>query len=319
MLIRLVSKCIGVVTERCFSVLIFHRVLQQRDPLNPSELDATRFEQIMTMVGREFRVRPLSDLLARCRNGELSAASVAITFDDGYADNAAIAAPILARLGLPATFFVSSGFLDGGRMWNDTIIETVRRWPDPVIDLRDWGLSVYSVTSSEERLAAIDAIIKGVKYKAPAQRADLVEGLSRRLGRPLPLNLMMSSEQVRGLVESGMDVGAHTVNHPILSCASDDQARYEIQQSKRDLEAIAGTPVTLFAYPNGKPRVDYHATHVAMVKEAGFTAAVSTAVGAAGCDVDAFQIPRFTPWATNQQRFKWQLAANFLRARHQRA
>ena len=72
--------------------------------------------------------------------GRAPARALAITFDDGYADNATVAAPILLRLGLPATFFVATGFLDGGRMWNDTVIEAVAPRRGPVLDLAPLGL-----------------------------------------------------------------------------------------------------------------------------------------------------------------------------------
>ena len=73
----------------------------------------------------------------RLQQGRLPPRALAITFDDGYADNRTVAAPLLERHGLPCTFFVATGFLDGGRMWNDTLIETVRRAPGQTLDLRD--------------------------------------------------------------------------------------------------------------------------------------------------------------------------------------
>jgi peptidoglycan/xylan/chitin deacetylase (PgdA/CDA1 family) len=63
-----------------------------------------------------------------------------ITFDDGYADNVEVALPILLRYEIAADFFVSTGFLDGGRMWNDTVIEAFRATPLDRVDLGDFGL-----------------------------------------------------------------------------------------------------------------------------------------------------------------------------------
>ena len=109
------------------SILIFHRVLAQVDPLFPEEVDAARFDVICGWLRRWFNVLPLDAAVRRLRDGSLPRRAAAITFDDGYADNHDIALPILKKHGLPSTFFIATGFLDGGCMWNDTVIEAIRR------------------------------------------------------------------------------------------------------------------------------------------------------------------------------------------------
>src|SRR5215831_728021 len=111
-------------------VLIFHRVLRERDPLLPSEPDATAFIALVRLLAENFNVLPLSDAVARLYDGRLPHRAVCITFDDGYANNHDIALPILAARNLPATVFVAPAFLNGGRMFNDTIIEALRRAPN---------------------------------------------------------------------------------------------------------------------------------------------------------------------------------------------
>ena len=69
-----------------------------------------------------------------------------------------------------------------------------------------------------------------------------------------------------------MEIGAHTISHPILARTDDVTAEFEIANGKRRLEEITGAPVHLFAYPNGRPTQDYDRRHVAMVKAAGFSA-----------------------------------------------
>jgi peptidoglycan/xylan/chitin deacetylase (PgdA/CDA1 family) len=109
---------------------------------------------------------------------------------------------------------------------------------------------------------------------------------------------------------AGMSIGAHTVTHPILANLDDNTARGEILESKVYLERLLREPVNLFAYPNGKPTRDYTATHVDMIQNLGFEAAVSTAAGVAHLGCDLFQIPRFTPWDRTQLRFGLRLARN---------
>jgi len=112
----------------------------------------------------------------------------------------------------------------------------------------------------------------------------------------LRTDLMMRRDQVRELHRAGMEVGAHTVRHPILMALPPEQAWKEIVDGRDELAAIVDAPVTVMAYPNGRPRQDYAREHVEMVRKAGFRGAVTTAAGAARVGDDLLQLPRFSPW-----------------------
>ena len=295
------------------SVLIFHRVLPAPDALNPGEPDAVRFAAQMSWVREWFNILALDEAVERLRVGELPARALCITFDDGYTDNVTVALPILRRLGLPATFFVASGYLDGGRMFNDTVIEAVRRAPGPRLDLADLGIGTHSIDGEAERRAAIAALLNRLKYRPADERADLADAIAARVGAALPDDMMMTGAQLCALADAGMTIGAHTANHPILARLADDEAVREIEMGRADLEARIGRPVALFAYPNGKPGRDYTAAHVAMVRRLGFTAAMSTAPGAASLGCDPLQLPRFTPWDRSRLRYGLRLAGNLAR------
>ena len=109
------------------SILIFHRVLSMPDPLFPDEMHAQRFNEVCGWLKSWFNVLPLDKAVGHLKAGTLPCRAACITFDDGYSDNYHIAMPILQQHGLPCTFFIATGFMDGGCMWNDTIIEAVRR------------------------------------------------------------------------------------------------------------------------------------------------------------------------------------------------
>lgn len=295
------------------SILIFHRVLPRHDPLNPDEPDTVEFEARMRWVRDWFNVLPLPDAVVRLERGTLPARALSITFDDGYADNEELAAPILQRLGLSATFFVTTGYLNGGCMWNDRVIEAVRACQGAEIDLRSAGLASFSMATPADRRRAVVAILNGIKHLEAEQRQAATEAVVAAAGgRPSPA-LMMTDDQVRNLRRLGMDVGAHTVTHPILTRLSLDAAQREVSEGKARLEAILGEPVRLFAYPNGVPQQDYAAEHALIVRNCGFTAAVSTAWGAARAQSDRFQLPRFTPWDRQRLRFGLRLMANLRR------
>jgi len=284
------------------SILIYHRALAAPDPILHGEIDAVTFERHMALLAAEFNVLPLGEACARLARGALPARAACITFDDGYADNEQTALPILKRLGLQATFFVSTGYSDGGFMFNDGVIEVVRHAPAGTYDLSSLGLGSHCLGDNTSRRAAIDALIGQLKYRPVGERGALVEQLAAAMHSALPKDLMMRSEQIKRLRDEGMEIGGHTVNHPILAVLSEQEARTEIVNGKRRLEEITGTPVTLFAYPNGKPGQDYGARDVRLVREAGFAAAVSTVSGIANCGSDLFQLPRFGPWDRNPRR-----------------
>ncbi len=296
--------------DRGLSIFIYHRVLAEKDPLFPGEVDSADFDRDLRRIGSMFNVIPLLDAVHRTAAGTLPPRAACITFDDGYADNVEIALPILQRHGLHATFFIATGFLNGGRMWNDSVIELVRRAPDGVLDFSGCGRGTYTVTSVSQRQGAIKALIGQLKYLPMAERIDEVNRLTEAAKVGLPNDLMMTTAQVVQLHRARMGIGAHTVNHPILASIDLPSARAEIAEGKLVLEAIIGEKVPLFAYPNGKPGADYRAEHVAVVKDLGFEGAVSTAWGACKGRADVYQLPRFSPWDRTALRFAIRMARN---------
>lgn len=292
------------------STLIFHRVLPAPDPLFPDETDARRFAEVCGWLKSWFNVLPLDQAVTRLKAGTLPARAASITFDDGYADNFEVATPILQRHGLTATFFIATGFLDGGRMWNDTIIETVRGGTSPLLDFSSLNLGRHPVATLAGKRAAITALIDQIKYRPVARRISITEQIARLAPVQLPQDLMMTSLQVKAMHQAGMQIGAHTVSHPILARLDKDQARQEISDSQIFLERLLGERVGLFAYPNGKPGEDYSSETVEVVRSLGFDAAVSTQWGASRLGDDPLQIRRFTPWDRTRLRFGVRMLRN---------
>lgn len=283
-------------------VFIFHRVVATHDPLLPAEPDAGQFDWMVRFIARNFSVLPFGDAVARLGRGELPAAAAAITFDDGYHDNYSVALPILQRYGVAATFFIATGFIDGGRMWNDDIIAAVRA-SNGVVDWSEDGLGRHDLSSPAARHACLNAVLGRLKYFPHGQRGEIAQRIARRSGVAPESALMMCSAEVRALRAAGMEVGAHTRSHPILSMVDDDQAWAEIAGGKADLEAMLGESVDVFAYPNGNPQRDLSAVHVDMIRRAGFRAAATTASGVGRQGGDPLLIPRFTPWDRSPFRF----------------
>lgn len=288
-------------------ILIFHRVLPHRDALFPDEIDVETFDWQMRLLVEQYKPLPLLDALRLQRKGKLPAGSVCVTFDDGYADNLTHALPVLQRYGVSATLFVATGYIGGGIMFNDAIIESVRRTEARHWDLGALGLGQYSLSSLEDRRKTIGELIRQIKYLPYERRLPLALEIAKLAQVRLPDDLMLDLPQLRQLA-AGMDIGGHTVGHPILARVDDATAKHEIGEGRQQLQEWLRLPVPLFAYPNGRPGQDYLAQHPGIVRDAGFEAAVSTAPRVCKPADNMFELPRFTPWDRSPLKFSVRLA-----------
>jgi peptidoglycan/xylan/chitin deacetylase (PgdA/CDA1 family) len=225
-----------------------------------------------------------------------------------------VALPILKELGIPATVFVATGFLNGGRMFNDTVIEAVRNLPTGFLELDRLGVEgvqgQYEIAGDADRASLIARLLPHFKYAEPGRREEMLAHFLELAQADLPDDLMMTDEQVCDLRDGGMEIGAHTVTHPILANLAEDRAADELRESKNRLETITGDKITLFAYPNGRLGEDYTERDVRLVRDVGFRAAVSTQPGVAGPTSDPYQLPRFTPWDKTTFRFLARMGMN---------
>lgn len=295
-------------------ILMYHRVLRASDPFHAGDVDAGIFDRQLTLLKRFFTVLPLPDAAERLARGELPRRSVCITFDDGYADNVEVALPLLQRHGLSATFFIATGYLDGGRMWNDTVIESISSATTESLDLQSIGLGAHRLEGQDSRQKTIKDLLARLKYLPPREREEQCAAIAAIVGQRLPDNLMMTTQQLLRLHHAGMDVGAHTVTHPILARVSDEESRQEIVGSVQNLRDRLGAPIVSFAYPNGRPTRDYTRRDVELVRQAGVKVAVSTAWGHADARMDRFQLARIAPWEKTTLRFGVRIAHSYFAA-----
>ncbi len=297
-LIRRAGDAIALAGRRNrFCVVNYHRILAGPDPLLESEPDVVTFRWQMALLARCFNVLPLSAALKALDADTLPPRALCITFDDGYRSVHDLALPVLQEFDLPATVFVTSGHVGERDMWNDCIIEAVQQLPAGQLDLHHLGLGSYSLRDFAARKATLARLIEDSKYLPAPARLALVEELTGQLGEGAGAKgLMLSKEMIVNLDRHGIEIGAHTVSHPILTSLDDTAAHGEIVGGKEQLEAVLGKPVQLFAYPNGKPRKDFNDRHAAMAREAGFTAAFTTVPGAITRKDDRFALARSRPW-----------------------
>jgi peptidoglycan/xylan/chitin deacetylase (PgdA/CDA1 family) len=219
------------------------------------------------------------------------------------------AAPILARYGLPATIFLTTGCI-GTReiLWFDRLalaLKTTRQ-----TELCVEGAPALSLGSTADRLRALRLALGHLKGLPDAGRRKTLEQWLHELGGgPIdsPKRLMLSWDEVGVLQGLGFSVGAHTVSHPILSRLSPEDARREINDSKVAIERALGARPRAFAYPNGGAE-DVNELTVRLVREAGFTCAVTTRRGLNTSSTPLLELRRGGPWERHLPTYALKLA-----------
>jgi peptidoglycan/xylan/chitin deacetylase (PgdA/CDA1 family) len=295
-----------------FQVLTYHRVNDERDPFFGA-VPTDVFERQMAYLARHYRVLTVEELVERMRDHRLPRNAVAVTFDDGYRDTLTHAAPILARYGLPATIFLATGFIGTGEVpWVDRLALALRT--TTAASVTPPGGGALRLTDTAARLRALEATLVALKRLAEADLRRTVDDLVERLGVPDAAclkGLMLTWDDVHALAGLGFSIGAHTVNHPILSRVAPERAWSEITGSRTMIASACGRTPTAFAYPNGRPE-DYTETVTRMVREAGFTCAVTTRFGVNRRQTSPYELRRGGAWEHHLPTFALKMAVYHL-------
>jgi peptidoglycan/xylan/chitin deacetylase (PgdA/CDA1 family) len=238
------------------AVLFYHKV--QRRPTGlwgEPALCVEAFDQQMAHLARHYEVLPAARLVdAVERRRTMPARSVVITFDDGYRNNLILAAPVLRRHRIPATLFVSTGLVGSRQwMWAYELEEMLLRFPPEEVG-RAAGDPVVAAICRHggPRLTLVVACAEYLKTMPNAARLRVMDSLRGRL--PVEIddeNRFLSWDEVRELRSYGVEIGGHTVNHPVLLRVPFDEAEREVASCRERIADELGVSPTLFAYPNG--------------------------------------------------------------------
>jgi len=292
------SQAVGLLSmlerrlTRGLTVLMYHRVLpdeQCRELAFPSlVMPASAFRAQLEWLAGNAQVLPLGSALALEGTPASDLPRVAVTFDDGYADNAAVAAPIAEACGLRLTFFVTTDFVGAGRaLWFDRAHALLTRtgmarrlgaWeaagihgPAPV----DPAPGTWIQRLKYVPLPGREAFLVALQQRAPA----LAEN-----DAPAP----MSPEDVRALARAGHEIGSHGTGHSVHTTLADEELRHELEHSRSVLQEWIGAAPTGLAYPNG----DHDERVRAAVRAAGYAWACTTRSGLHRPGDDPMRIPR---------------------------
>jgi len=255
-------------------ILMYHRITDFPEKGGiPIEL----FKQHVDLIRKEFEPMTLSELLTAKEQSTIPENAVVVTFDDGYADFAEKAFPILAAAKVPATLFVTTGFVNGDIwLWPDQIRYLITHTSVPELKLSAIP-QTFDLTSSRTEVWSV--VANYCLTVSNENKTAIIEEMSRRLEVPLPQKAPEGYEaaswtQIKKMVAQGLDVGSHSTSHPILTKLCNRDLVLELQSSKKNLELETGKLIDIFCYPNGTV-YDFDKNVKRLLEEVGYKYGVS--------------------------------------------
>lgn len=289
------------------TILAFHGLSENEG--DPAVLDwslhlpVVVFHNICALLASDYRVISLADLVEARTNGtSLPSNAVVITFDDGYVSNYKLAYPILRKFDLPATIYVTTGFLDGEDiLWFQRVDLALSCTQKQIIDWKINGKKLCLILDTRERRQ--QSLVRLMPELKELQDTDLlyeVDRLEEALETRTPVNEKlphlvrpMNWDMVREMSASGyVEIGGHTHTHPILARCDAISMRAEIFTCRARIRDELGKQPAAFAYPNGGAD-DFNRESMMLVREAGFTSACSSINARVDSHVSLFQLPRY--------------------------
>lgn len=280
---------------------MYHRIDEETfDPWGLA-VSPARFEQHVAWIAANRSALPLADFARRHRDGTLPADAIAVTFDDGYACFADIAAPLLERSGIPATVFIPAALVERGRpFWWDELQSIVLSHGDDRIEF-DGASVVLGAKEPQDaewqpgasprtvRQKGFDRLWAALRERPPAaldQAMDELRAQCPHAAANAPA--LMSAHHVRATASDTIDIGSHALTHPWLTSLSSAEKAREIGDSVERCAKLAGSPPATFAYPYG----NFDAESAGLAKAAGFECACATIPTSIRRNSDPFALPR---------------------------
>lgn len=271
-------------------ILLYHGVTDSKsigiENFSKKHINATIFEKQMKWISENKNVVSI-------RNIKDKPNSVAVTFDDTFKNIHDVALPILKKYNIPATFFITTNFIDSKKYF----------WVDELEHMINFSIKnkikvdgkVYNVVDDTSKIATLSEIKYKLKNSIPSDRDLFLKKIKSQTGWNDNVVIdnykMLTSDDVKNLDNYPMyEVGGHTVNHEILSYLTDNELEYEISECIKTLENIVGRKIDLFSYPEGQEH-HYNKKVINCLKDNGITISPSAIDGFLG-DEDEFNYRR---------------------------
>jgi len=262
-------------TKSQIAILMYHRVCRSVSDFFLQSLTPEDFEKQISYISKNFRALSLSDLVkSLCSLAPPPRKAIVITFDDGYKDNYTYAYPILSKYCVPATIFLTTGYIGTGKLfWWDIIGYVAQHTSAKQFTLDGIGKCSFKTESerADTRFRITEKLRVSPEHEKSVAIQKLLDVAEIDISPDLGKDLILSWSEIKEMEEGGITFGAHTVNHPVLTGIPLEIAREEIIQSKVDIERNLHKEVTSFSYPNGL----FNEEIVDIVRNAGFTCATA--------------------------------------------
>jgi peptidoglycan/xylan/chitin deacetylase (PgdA/CDA1 family) len=270
------------------------------------------FEQHIKYLKENYNICSLSDLVESIKSKKILPKSVAITFDDGYADNYYNAYPILQKYDAPATIFITTSMIgnNSGFWWDMLEILLSNEIPN-VLEIEIHGKNyIYNTDNELNKRKSYTELHKLLKSMPSKYRDGIINKISEWAGVEnmyLENRRVLNKDEIKKLASDKLiEIGAHTHGHPQLSALTKYEQYQEIRESKVILETITGRDIIVFSYPFGT-MTDYNLDSIKICRKIGFEVACSNYQGQVRYNIDCLQLPRFIVrnWAI--EVFKYQI------------
>jgi peptidoglycan/xylan/chitin deacetylase (PgdA/CDA1 family) len=268
------------------------------------------FKEQMELLARRFNPVSLDEVVLFARGQKLlPRRAVAVTFDDGFADNFHVAAPILDRTGIRAVFYIAVGSIEASNPpWycrlRHVFGTTPRKtWSDPFKNL------VWDLTRPDQHHHAFESASENCARRSGCAQEQIIAFIEGTLDveplTPRP-SLMMSWEEIRALRRRGHIIGSHTISHPNMAYVSADEAKFELLQSRSALERGVGEAIVHFSYPSPILEPHWNESTVTLCEECGYQSAVTCAAGPVRAADPPLSLRRI-PAPQTRVEFLWEL------------
>ena len=264
-------------TKSQVAILMYHRVGPKTDDWSFEPLSLQSFEKQIVYFCRNYEVISVDQLVNYIQlRKSLPEKAVAITFDDGYKDNYLYAYPMIKKYHVPATIFITTGHIGTGKLfWWDLVNYVIQHSNVNPLNLGKEGC--YLIQSETEKIHSNFIICEKMKKMPENEKNFLIKrliGISNIKNIPSEVGnqLILSWDEIKEMSSEGINFGAHSISHPVLTNMPLEQAKFEIIQSKKDIEKQLGRETIGFSYPDG----NFNSTISKYIQESGFSWAVST-------------------------------------------
>ena len=314
-------------------ILLYHRVAELRPDPQLLCVTPAHFAEHLEHLQQHYRPISMRELRQAIVDGEVPNKAVVVTLDDGYADNLLNAKPLLEHYHIPATVFVTTGFVERSGESTSSVLERCLLQPrdlPPSLALAINGETYYwQIDDYQENAASWDVTMDYYptrRHKCYHELHILLRPLDDTSRREVlaalidwascptdvpPTHRMLNPDELKALSKDGLvELGAHGVNHLILARQSIETQSQEISESKRYLEDILGQRVTSFSYPYGSPG-DASQETIHLARQAGFELACANVAAPVTTKSDLFWLPRYLVRDWDRQEFAKHLREAF--------